>query len=287
VAKSCDFVVFVVVVGKETAEGVSEVVLLHDGVWQQQVNYSYTVVKQKMKTITNAHPSVYIFLNTSYKMEVLQESSNSAKHSFISHVFSTTDEDKGELLNVVQYSLMGVLPVVVLNKLIQRFVPEADPDKSSVELLVEIMVQLIVIFGSLIFIHRMITFVPTYSGFKYEHLVLTNVVLAFLVIVLSIQSKIGLKTNILFDRVNEMWNGPSEDGRDEKKNGVRVRQPLARHAPSQADYLDNSMIQNDMFPPAPVANPPTTRGAYPEPPQFNAGPMPANGILGGSFGSSF
>ncbi len=177
--------------------------------------------------------------------------------------------------------------MVVLNKLIQRFVPEADPDKSSVELLVEIMVQLIIIFGSLIFIHRMITFVPTYSGFKYEHMTLTNVILSFLVIVLSIQSKIGLKTNILFDRVNEMWNGPSENFKDDSKGEVRVRQPLARHNPSQADYLDNSAIQNDLFPPAPIANPPTTRSAYPEPPQFSPGPVAANGLLGGSFGSSF
>jgi hypothetical protein len=219
-------------------------------------------------------------------MEVLQEAKDMAKHSFVSHVFSTTDEDKGELLNVVQYSIMGIVPIVFLNKLIQRFIPEADPDKSSVELLVEIMIQLIVIFGSLIFIHRMITFVPTYSGFKYEHLTLTNVILAFLVIVLSIQSKIGLKANILVDRVNEMWNGPSEQSKEDSKDGVRVRQPLTRHTPSQADYLDNSAIQNDLFPPAPIANPPTSRG-HQDSMQFSSGPIAANGLLGGSFGSSF
>ena len=130
-------------------------------------------------------------------MEVLQEAKDVTNNSFVSHVFSTTEEDKGELLNVVQYSLMGVIPIVLMNKLIQRFIPEADPEKSSLELLAEIAMQLVVIFGSLVFIHRMITFVPAYSGFKYERLTLTNVILAFLVIVLSIQSKIGIKTNIL------------------------------------------------------------------------------------------
>ena len=52
-------------------------------------------------------------------MDVLQETKESANKTFISHVFSTTEEDKGELLNVVQYSIMGVVPVVIMNKLIQ------------------------------------------------------------------------------------------------------------------------------------------------------------------------
>ena len=123
--------------------------------------------------------------------------------SFINHVFSNSDEDKSELLNVVQYGLMAIIPVIILNKLIHRFIPEADPDKSSLELLVEMAIQVVLIFVGLILIHRIITYFPTYSGFKYENLSLTNIILAFLVIVLSIQSKLGLKGNILFDRVME------------------------------------------------------------------------------------
>ena len=218
-------------------------------------------------------------------MESLQETKDVINNSFISHVFSTSDEDKGELLNVIQYALMGVVPVVIMNKTIQRFIPEADPEKSSIELLAEIAIQLTVIFGSLVFIHRMITFIPSYSGFKYEHLTLTNVILAFLVIVLSIQSKIGIKTNILVDRLNEMWNGP-------EKVDVKVRQGNSRHAPSQADFLDNHAIQNDLFPPAPAVTQTTQQlgnhyvGGSVEP-SFSPGPVAANSILGGAFGSSF
>jgi hypothetical protein len=218
-------------------------------------------------------------------MDVLQEAKEATKNSFVSHVFSTTDEDKGELLNVIQYSLMGVIPVVIMNKLIQRFIPEADPEKSTLELLAEIAIQLVVIFGSLIFIHRMITYMPSYSGFKYERLTLTNVVLAFLVIVLSIQSKIGIKTNILVDRVYELWNGPEVQTKD-AKGGVRVRQAVARHAPSQADHLDNPGLQHDMFPPPPAA----TQSHQQLPNHYMGepmGPVAANGLLGGMFGSSF
>jgi hypothetical protein len=219
-------------------------------------------------------------------MDLLQETGHESKKTFLNHVFSGTEEGKAEILNVVQYAGMGIIPIVILNKLIQRFIPEADTEKSSLELLAEIFIQLIVMFCGIIVVHRIITYFPTYSGFKYESLTLTNAVLAFLIIVLSIQTKLGIKVNILVDRASELWNGTSSDDSNVRKN-VRVSAPMSGHIPSQADFLDNSQVQNDMFPPAPVANPPTTRGAYPEPPQFNAGPMPANGILGGSFGSSF
>ena len=129
-------------------------------------------------------------------MDVLQEARDINKKSFLSHVFSSTDEGKAEILNVVQYATLGVIPVILLNKAIQRFIPEADAEKASLELLVEIFLQMIIMFCGIILIHRLITYLPTYSGFKYENLTLTNVILAFLVIVLSIQTKLGIKVSI-------------------------------------------------------------------------------------------
>lgn len=228
-------------------------------------------------------------------MEILQETKDISKKSFLNHVFSTTEEGKAEILNVIQYSLMGVVPVVVLNKISQRFLPEADPEKSSLELLVEIFIQLTIMFCGVILIHRMITYFPTYSGFKYESLSLTNVILAFLIIVLSIQTKLGIKVNILVDRINELWNGPSEK-KEVVKNGVRVSQPISRHVPSQADYLDNSNVQSGIFPPGPVS---TSRQSGPlegydnmiggrNPAMMDMmpmGPAPANSMLGSNFGS--
>lgn len=226
-------------------------------------------------------------------MEILQETKDYSKPTFFSHVFSTTEDGKAELLNVVQYSTLGVIPVVALNKLIHRFIPDADPDKSTLEVLAEIFFQLVVMFCGIVIIHRIITYIPTYSGFKYDNLVLTNVILAFLILVLSIQTKLGLKVNILVDRISELWNGP-EDARDPKR-GLRVKQPAAKHSPSQADYLDNSQMQQGVFPPAPVSTT-SIGGGYDTamrgtPPvqdyQMPSGPVAANGMLGGSFGSIF
>ena len=230
-------------------------------------------------------------------MEVLQEASGITKKTFLSHVFSMSEESNAEVLNVIQYSSLGVLPIIVLNKSIQRFIPEADPDSSSIELLAEIFIQLVIMFVGIILIHRVITYIPTYSGFKYDNLNLINVILAFLVIVLSIQTKLGLKVNILLDRALELWNGPTLEKKEGMKNKMKVSKPVSQHSPSQADYLDNSSMQNGLFPPAPVAT--TRQNSVMEsydnmmhtggngPVEMDPGPMAANGLLGGAFGSSF
>ena len=94
-------------------------------------------------------------------MELNQDTIN--KNSFFNHIFSLNEEEKGEMLNVAQYGALGLIPVLLLNKLIQRFIPEADPDKSSIELAIEILIQLIIILFGIMFIHKVITYVPTYS----------------------------------------------------------------------------------------------------------------------------
>ena len=219
-------------------------------------------------------------------MEIINESDLSKK-TFLSHVFSTTEEGQAELLNVIQYSSMGVVPIVMLNKIVQRFIPEADPEKSSLELLAEIFIQLTIMFCGAVIIHRIITYFPTYSGFKYENLTLTNVILVFLIIVLSIQTKLGLKVNILVDRVIELWNGPSTE---ETKQNVKQNVRVSQHVPSQADHLDNSQVQGGTFPPAPVATARPDMGQQnmmTAAPEMSFGPMAANAALGGSFGAAF
>ena len=221
---------------------------------------------------------------------------DSQKESFFNHVFSTTEEGKGEILNVSQYALMGVIPVVILNKLIQQFIPEANHDKSSVELTIEIAIQVIAMFCGIVLIHRTITYFPTYSGYTYDDMNITNVALAFLIIVLSIQTKLGIKVNILYDRVMELWNGPdSSHSKSNVRNKMRVSGGnMMSHSPSQADHLDHPSVQMDMYPPAPVATAVKQASSGYDmsmrgnpAPQAPAGPMAANSLLGGAFGSVF
>ena len=215
------------------------------------------------------------------------------KNTFLKHLLNSTPEGNAEFFNVLQYSLIGLIPVLLLNKLIHNFIPEANDEKSSLELLVEIMLQLVVMFCGIILIHRGVTYVPTYSGYLYESFNLTSVVLAFLVIILSLQTKIGLKMNILYDRLVELWEGePKTDKKEEMKNNSM----LPQHRSSQADHLDENPAIG-VFPPQPiVTNKPSsgydhmlggTTGNQNQEPVSEFGPMAANSVIGGSFGSTF
>jgi hypothetical protein len=87
-------------------------------------------------------------------------------------------------------------------------------------------------FMGLLVIHRLITFIPTYSGTKYPEYNITFIVLAVLMITLSLQTKLGEKVGLLFDRVTELWNGKTEKP-GQKKGNVKVSQPIAGQQPQQ------------------------------------------------------
>lgn len=212
--------------------------------------------------------------------DILEETQTKA-NGFVQHVFNFDTATKSELMNIAQYSILAIIPIVFLNKLIQNYVPDVDEEKGSLEILIEVFGQVFLLFFAMFFIHRLITFIPSYSGKPYNGVNILGTVLSFLVIVLSLQTKLGEKVEILSNRVIELWTGPPKaDPKNERKhregeNVVHVRQPITgrgphppipTHQPSQADNVNynysvaqmqqNSIHQNnqprqsmDMSPP--------------------------------------
>ena len=174
-------------------------------------------------------------------MESLDEKSNSS-NGFFKYVFNFDGDSKGEMINLVQYSILAIIPVVILNKLIQRFVPEVDENKGSIEILVEVIIQVIVMFVGLLFINRIITYIPTFSKMAYPEIQIIFFVLPVLMIILSLQTRIGEKVSILTDRVKELWDGKistsSSSGNSKNQQGqsnsqnnknIRVSQPISNN----------------------------------------------------------
>jgi len=165
-------------------------------------------------------------------MESLEEitKSTNGKPSFFKHVFNFNDDSKNDMMNIVQYAGIALIPVVILNKAMQRFVPEADEEKGSPEILAEVFGQIFIMFLGILIIHRIITFIPTYSGDKYADFNTTSIILAMLVIVLSLQTKLGEKVSIIVDRVTELWEGPKDTKKKGKKGqgNVKVSQPISQ-----------------------------------------------------------
>lgn len=231
------------------------------------------------------------------------EDSDDSKKNFVKHIFNFDDESKSEILNIIQYSLIALIPVVVLNKTMAKYIPEADENKGSLEVVAEVLIQVISMFMGLLLIHRLITFVPTYSGTKYPEYNITFIILAVLMITLSLQTKLGEKVGILFDRVLELWNGKTE--KPQKKGNVKVSQPIAGQQPQQQMVVNPSANLNQAAISQSIYTDGTSIGSLP----LNAGnqigqgagqssmgqqqmggmmesfePMPANGVLGGSSG---
>ena len=109
--------------------------------------------------------------------------------SFFQHVFNFDDDTKSELLNISQYSLLALIPTVLVIKLVQNVIPEADDSKRSFEILAEVVGQLTLVLVGMFFIHRLITFVPTYSGDDYKLGNIVSIILPFLMILLSLQKE--------------------------------------------------------------------------------------------------
>jgi hypothetical protein len=232
-------------------------------------------------------------------MESLDELSKatSGKPGFFKHVFNFNDDSKSEMMNIVQYAVLALIPVIIINKAMQKFVPEADEEKGSPELLAEIVGQVIIMFLGILIIHRIITFIPTYSGEKYADFSVTSIILAMLVIVLSLQTKLGEKVSIIVDRIMELWEGPKDQKKGKKGQGnVKVSQPISQNQPMTSSSMGSTSISslpqqqatqqmpdyNNMYQ---QDSTPLVGAATPGMESF--GPMAANDALGGSFGSAF
>jgi hypothetical protein len=234
--------------------------------------------------------------------------------SFFKHVFNFDDDSKSEILNILQYSIIAIIPIVILNKTMQKYVPEGDDKKSSLEITAEIVIQIIVMFIGLLIIHRIITYIPTYSGAKYPEFHIVYIVLAVLMITMSLQTKLGEKVSILVDRVTELWDGKKEQKKTGKNGNVKISQPISGQITGQqmvsqpmGGYTDGTAIsslptydvvqgnQNTMMPQqlpnydamyrqdnTPLVGAATPGGGVTE--AFSE-PMAANAVLGG--GSSW
>jgi len=122
------------------------------------------------------------------------------KPNFVNHVFNFETESKNEFVNIIQYCIIGVIFVTLLNKSVQTYLPEIDKDKGTIAILSEIMIQVIVLFVGIVFIHRIITYIPTMSGVPYADLNVITTILPVLVVLLSV-SKLGEKVSILVERI--------------------------------------------------------------------------------------
>ena len=97
-----------------------------------------------------------------------------------SHILKFDSENKSALLNLFQYVILAVVPVVMILKLVKEYIPEDDEKKDTLEILLEIIIQLGVLFTAVYFIDKIIRYFPTYSGVAYQKLNEITIILPLL-----------------------------------------------------------------------------------------------------------
>jgi hypothetical protein len=187
-------------------------------------------------------------------IEITAKDTASAGGGFFKQVFKLNEDSQGEVLNMMQYVAIGFVPAILVIYVIRYYVPDPDDDKGSLTILAEIFAQTFGMLLGIYFIHRMITYFPTYSGIKYERFHIVNILLVFVMILFSIKTKLGEKAQILVERAVDMWSGNKGPAQGQGQGQVRVTQPITGSmasgvpmtAPPPPPQLTNNRAQMGM-----------------------------------------
>ena len=188
--------------------------------------------------------------------------------SILSSIFSIDTIEKDTLFNLVQYVTISIVPIMIILRGLKEYIPEEDDNKSSIEIVAEILIEIIIIVFSLWFTHKVITHIPTYSQRDYPEMSLFPGMIPLIFILMTLQSKFSNKVNILFDRVYK-----TQEGMVSKQNTGNSNEP---RGPPQ---------MNTQMPPPPPHQPMNQQNNSEQfvEPMCNImdEPMAANGMDGG------
>jgi len=120
--------------------------------------------------------------------------------SFVTYMFTLTSTEKNEITNALQYILLAIIPIVLLLKIMKTYIPLENPEKGSIEITVEVALQLFIIFIAFMFIHKLIVFIPTYSTVPYGKMNIIQIILPVIFLLLCMKSSISEKLSILLER---------------------------------------------------------------------------------------
>lgn len=133
--------------------------------------------------------------------------------------FSTFKKDEyTNLINLIQYLVLGVFPSIACIKLFDKYVPEFDESRKNVELTLEIFIHILLFFMTIIIIDRIIQHIPTYTKKEYgfSSIINSNLIIP-LIFILANDSKLSKKITLLSHRIHELWEGEEESPKKHKE----------------------------------------------------------------------
>jgi hypothetical protein len=183
-------------------------------------------------------------------VEQIQIGGSDNDKSFVDYMTSFSATEKAQLMNLVQYCGIAVVPLLAVLKLMKMYMPVNNPLKPTSELVFEVLIQLIVILVAFFFIHKLVLYFPTYSQVNYENFSLLSGMLPLLFLMFTLDTKISEKLNVLFDRllgmlglIKEPYEDNEEKEAKEKKEAQGSFTPPQIQEPMQCAKMQTTTIE--------------------------------------------
>lgn len=141
-------------------------------------------------------------------MEIINDThSVSSNNNFYQYITSFDSDQKYELMNMIQYALLIIVPVLLLNKGIEELIAPSIENKTTFELSLELVSEILLIMMGMFFIHRLVSYIPTYSEKPYTSFSLIGFVFSFVTVLLHTDNSIKTKLNHIYEKVYEYISG--------------------------------------------------------------------------------
>lgn len=182
-----------------------------------------------------------------------KEDDEEKKKGFFEYIFNFNRENMENISNMWQYTFIAIPLILICLKLLNVLSPAVDESKGSLEIFLEIFISINVLLLTIWFVNKIIRYIPTRSKTSYHTFNETNFILPFLIILFTIDTKLGNKINILIDRLFDLYSGKTNlNNNNNNKNGknqqdVKTTQPISRGTRPPQQQQNNGQQQPSQF----------------------------------------
>ena len=124
---------------------------------------------------------------------------------FFSYVFMLTKFKRDDLLNIVQYMSLSIIPIILFIYFLKKYLPPITHEDSSIYILLITIFEMTIMVIGIFFIDRIINYIPTLSGKYYEIINLTNIIIIFVLVMMLTQAGFRERTSILLHRFDNWF----------------------------------------------------------------------------------
>ena len=124
---------------------------------------------------------------------------------FFTYVFRLSRFKQEDLMNIIQYTLISIIPVILFVYFTKKYFPIIDDNDSSLYIFIITVIELIFMIIGIFFIDRIINYIPTYSGKYYETINLTTIVIIFILFMLTIETGFKARTVLMLERFDKWF----------------------------------------------------------------------------------